>query len=114
MNDLKTKYTSCRKYLDCSTGTYMSRYVNFDNIVEYLRVIRMNSKINDSPYMVNALLNLQQLIDRDVYNPCIFDVVDIGGCDECYWKNRYQKCSCCRRNRKLKDCYKEKEGESAR
>lgn len=81
----------------------MSRYVNFDNIVEYLRVIRMNSKINVSPYMDNALLNIQQLLELDVYNPFIFDVVDIGGCDDCYWKNRYQKCSCCRRNRKLKD-----------
>ena len=37
----------------------MSRYVNFDNIVEYLRAIRMNSKINDSPYMDAALLNMQ-------------------------------------------------------
>lgn len=98
-------------------GTRMRRgkkYVNFDDLIEYLRALRMNRSINDSPYMDNALLNMQQLLELDVYNPCIFDVVDIGGCDDCYWKNRYQKCSCCRRNRKLKDCYKEKEGESAR
>lgn len=90
------------------------KYVNFDDLIEYLRARRMNRSINVSPYMDNALLNIQQLLELDVYNPCIFDVVDIGGCDDCYWKNRYQKCSCCRRNRKLKDCYKEKEGESAR
>lgn len=32
---------------------------------------------------------------------------DIGNCDGCYWKEigRHQKCSCCRRNRHLKDCY---------
>lgn len=29
-------------------------------------------------------------------------------CDGCYWRNRrYQKCSCCRRNRNMKDNYKE-------
>lgn len=95
-------------------GAYMSRYVNFDNIVEYLRAIRMNSKINDSPYMDAALLNMQQLLELDICNILIFDCIEIGGCNDCLWKNRYQKCSCCRRNRKLKDCYKEKEGESAR
>lgn len=35
---------------------------------------------------------------------------DIGSCDGCYWKEigRQQKCSCCRRNRYLKDCYEVK------
>lgn len=29
-------------------------------------------------------------------------------CGECRWKGRrHQKCSCCRRNRYLKDCYEE-------
>lgn len=38
-------------------------------------------------------------------------LVDIGGertginCDKCRWRNRHQKCSCCRRNPNLKDCY---------
>ena len=27
------------------------------------------------------------------------------GCDGCRWKDRHQKCSCCRRNRDMKDCY---------
>ena len=29
------------------------------------------------------------------------------GCDGCWWKNRvrHQKCSCCRRNWDMKDCY---------
>lgn len=37
---------------------------------------------------------------------------DIGcNCDGCYWKaeHRHQKCSCCRRNRYLKDCYEPNE-----
>ena len=35
------------------------------------------------------------------------DAVEVGSCDGCYWKEigRQQKCSCCRRNRYLKDCY---------
>ena len=87
----------------------MSRYVNFDNIVEYLRAIRMNSKINDSPYMDAALLSMQQLLELDICNILIFDCIEIGGCNDCLWKNRHQKCSCCRRNRRLKDCYRKRE-----
>lgn len=26
-------------------------------------------------------------------------------CNGCRWKSRHQKCSCCRRNADLKDCY---------
>ena len=26
-------------------------------------------------------------------------------CNGCRWKGRHQKCSCCRRNANLKDCY---------
>lgn len=38
------------------------------------------------------------------------DAVEVGSCDGCYWKEigRQQKCSCCRRNRYLKDCYEAK------
>lgn len=38
-------------------------------------------------------------------------IIDIGGertgvnCHQCRWKNRHQKCSCCRRNPSMKDCY---------
>lgn len=38
-------------------------------------------------------------------------LVDIGGertgvnCHQCRYRNRHQKCSCCRRNPNLKDCY---------
>lgn len=35
------------------------------------------------------------------------DAVEVGSCDGCYWKEigRQQKCSCCRRNRHMKDNY---------
>ena len=30
-------------------------------------------------------------------------------CDKCRWRTRYQKCSCCRRNRKMRDNYEEED-----
>ena len=38
------------------------------------------------------------------------DAVEVGSCEGCHWKEigRQQKCSCCRRNRYLKDCYEAK------
>lgn len=59
------------------------KYVNFDDLIEYLRARRMNRSINVSPYMDNALLNIQQLLELDVYNPLIFDYIEIGGCEDC-------------------------------
>ena len=35
---------------------------------------------------------------------------DSGDCTGCRWKDRPQKCSCCRRNQNLKDCYEEAGG----
>ena len=34
-------------------------------------------------------------------------VAALDTCDGCKWRGRHQKCSCCRRNRSLKDCYEE-------
>ena len=31
------------------------------------------------------------------------------GCDGCRWKGRHQKCSCCARNRNLKDCFEQED-----
>ena len=28
-----------------------------------------------------------------------------SSCDECRWRNRHQRCSCCRRNPSMKDNY---------
>lgn len=35
------------------------------------------------------------------------DAVEVGNCKGCIWANRKrpQKCSCCRRNPDMKDCY---------
>ena len=39
----------------------MSIYVNFDHLIDYLRKVRKNRIVNISPYMDNALLNVQQM-----------------------------------------------------
>lgn len=83
----------------------MSKYVNFDHILAFLAEARRGTRINNSPYMDNALLNLQQILQHDIYNPCLFHYIEVGGCDDCRWRNRPQKCSCCRRNLRIKDCY---------
>lgn len=83
----------------------MALYLKTQDLIDYFRALRTNRKINISPYMDNALLNIQQLLEIDQYNPCIFDYVEIGNCENCKWKGRHQKCSCCRRNRYIKDCY---------
>ena len=83
----------------------MALYLKVPDLIDYFRALRMNRNINISPYMDNALLNIQQLLEIAQYNTCIFDYVEIGNCEKCKWKCRHQKCSCCRRNRYIKDCY---------
>lgn len=38
------------------------------------------------------------------------DAVEVGNCNGCIWEGRKrpQKCSCCRRNPDMKDCYEER------
>lgn len=81
-------------------------FVNFSHLIEWLKNVRKSS-INDSPYMDNALLNMQQILEIDLHNPCIFEYMRIGGCEKCRWRNRPQKCSCCRRNKHMKDCFED-------
>lgn len=38
---------------------------------------------------------------------CRNNQTTVSDCTGCRWKDRYQKCSCCRRNRHLKDNYEE-------
>ncbi len=43
------------------------------------------------------------------------DAVEVGSCEGCVYSHRKrpQKCSCCRRNRDLKDCYTRREENAA-
>lgn len=85
----------------------MPKYVKVDDLLEYLDHLRKNRQITDSPYKDQCLLNLRQLVDLNRWNPILFDFVEIGGCEKCRWRERHQKCACCRRNRHMKDCFEE-------
>ena len=77
--------------------------MNLNHLLEYLESARGNLKINNSPYMDMALLNLWELLKTEIYDPFFFDAFEIGDCGGCKWKGRHQKCSCCRRNRYMRD-----------
>lgn len=85
------------------------RYVNLPRLVERLRQVRQNRDVNTSPQMDSALLLVQEMLERAAYDPLICDSITIGGCRSCKWSGRTQKCSCCRRNRYIKDCWEEKQ-----
>lgn len=85
----------------------MALYLKVTDLIDYFKALRMNREVNTSPYMDNALLNIQELLEYHQINPLIFDSLEIGNCEKCKWKGRHQKCSCCRRNRYIKDCYQE-------
>lgn len=80
-------------------------YINMTHLLEWLREERNNHCI--SLDIKPALLYVQQTLESQKYSPFFADYIEIGGCDACAWKNRKQKCSCCRRNRNLKDCFEE-------
>lgn len=89
-------------------------YVNVEHLIDYLRQYRLNRNANDGPYMDNALLNLIQLLEGNfiVNNPLLADSITVGGCGTCKNKQKHQKCSCCRRNRYLKDNFEEGDKQS--
>ena len=83
----------------------MSKYVNFSHLIDWLKSLSLNRDVNKDPYMDNVLLNMRQILELDIHNPCLFHYIEVGGCDDCRWRNRPQKCACCRRNLNIKDCY---------
>lgn len=85
----------------------MAKYVKVDDLLEYLDHLRKNRQINDSPYKDRYLLTLRHMVALDSWNPILFDFAEIGGCEKCRWRERHQKCACCRRNRHMKDCFEE-------
>jgi hypothetical protein len=59
-------------------------------------------------YVDRMLLAMEQLIRFAAGSPSLsWDSVKIGECDGCKWRDRHQKCACCRRNRGLKENYEE-------
>ena len=67
----------------------------------YKHLYKLMKKVVES-YQDVIVPGLRKVIDDIDSN-----MKDIGNCDSCHWAEigRQQKCSCCRRNRYLKDCY---------
>lgn len=78
----------------------MAMYVHVDNLAKYIdtRIEHFKSQ----PQVRSALLDVQM---RAVMFPDRFGYITMGDCDGCRWSGRHQKCSCCRRNPSLKDCF---------
>lgn len=55
------------------------------------------------------------VFSRDIHQLPAVDAVEAGSCEGCIYSHRKrpQKCSCCRRNRDLKDCYERREENAA-
>ena len=55
---------------------------------------------------------IEQLAELGIgFGAKVPDMVEVGACEGCIFSNRKrpQKCSCCRRNKDLKDCYERRE-----
>lgn len=85
-------------------------YINADHLEAYLVALRKNRGVNTSPDTDRVLLSITTDIMRFPH-PFMFDWFTVGECRDCKWfANRTQKCTCCRRNRTIKDCYEQKDG----
>lgn len=93
----------------------MADYVNMIDFLDFLTNKRESA--DDGwlgMYQKIALLDLsRELIQMKPDHFAPMDTIPfVGECNGCKWKwARQQKCSCCRRNRGLKDCYELEEPE---
>lgn len=76
------------------------KYIHAGNLTAYLDMALIENK--SSPTTGYALLKLHRIINE---HPDYFGCITLGECDGCRWNGRNQKCSCCRRNPSLKDCF---------
>lgn len=93
----------------------MADYVNMTDFLNFLTERRESA--DDAMMEIYRKMVLLEL-SRDLIQmqPDHFAPMDtipfVGECNGCKWKwVRPQKCSCCRRNRNLKDCYELEEPE---
>ena len=85
-------------------------YINADQAAELFDKWRQQGfpPNLDSATRDKLLSRIVQLLRQDYpLNILAWDAFSVGGCETCRWRNRRQKCSCCRRNRHLKDCWEE-------
>lgn len=56
----------------------IQKYVNFSQLIDWLKSLSLNRTVNKDPYMDNALLNMRQILELDIYNPCLFQYIEVG------------------------------------
>ena len=89
----------------------MPLYINAGQAADFFAKLRRELSKDSKDFFTRdeMLLNVEQLL-RMEYPKTMFgwDALQISECDGCKWNGkRHQKCSCCRRNRNMKDNYKE-------
>lgn len=68
--------------------------------------------VQEPSYVIKALEMAISAMTDSADRHTSFGYIERGEqkpCANCRWKNRHQKCSCCRRNKRLKDCYEEEQ-----
>lgn len=89
----------------------MAWYINADQVADHISQRRLNLNPDNAAYYekCKTLRLLEELVRKTPYGTVLYwDSVQIVGCNGCKWKLvRHQKCSCCRRNRHLKDNFEE-------
>lgn len=87
----------------------MPLYINAEQAADFFAKLRREIPKDSKDFFTRdeMLLNVEQLLrDTNILAPR--DSVLMSKCDGCKWNGkRHQKCSCCRRNRNMKDNYKE-------
>lgn len=91
----------------------MPLYINAEQAADFFAARRkhLSNKAADFQSRDEILLNVELLLRMDYPQTMfVWDALEIDDCEGCVWLNtRHQKCSCCRRNRCLKDNYKKAE-----
>lgn len=89
----------------------MPYYINAEQAADYFAALRANLPHYTPDFHTrdSMLLNAEQTIRSTPFlTLLLWDSIQIGDCDACRWRHtRHQKCSCCRRNRNMKDNFEE-------
>lgn len=67
-----------------------------------VEITKINEKDDLAPYFINGCAGMGW------WSEAALKDMEKKSCNGCQWKKeeRYQKCTCCIRNRNMKDCYK--------
>lgn len=80
------------------------RLIDADELELFLKTARqglcLDKTLRDMPTRDEMLLNFQQYVHLQ-------KTIATETCAGCRWRGRHQKCSCCRRNRSMRDLWEE-------